>query len=95
MSSGFALSLDDLDTLANSDLPELAGLMAAPISALAGFASFGPIGDSAESAGTHEVYAAHVELLTTRQRRLYAAIDETAEALREIITLYRRADGQG
>jgi hypothetical protein len=40
-------------------------------------------------------YAVYTDVLADRLRKGCAAIDATAQALRDILTVYRRADGQG
>lgn len=92
--TGFALSLDDLAVLADRDLPELAGLLSAPSGVLRTVNSLGPTAGDTTTAAVHSAYVTHIDALSAGQQRLCDAIVETAETLREIIGLYRRADGQ-
>ncbi|UVS80141.1 hypothetical protein [Actinokineospora sp. UTMC 2448] len=95
MTSGFGLHLNELDRLANQELPLLAEMMAEPIPALAAFHDFGPTHNCPEAGAVTRAHSAHLDLISSRQRQVCDAIDETAGTLREIIALYRRADGQG
>lgn len=69
--------------------------MRPPAAVLAAHEGLGGPGVVEEAARAQMAYAYFMDTLAARQRRTCEALDEMAEAMRDIVALYRRADGQG
>lgn len=94
-STGFQVHLDELEHGATTVLPRVADILRPPAKVLSIHEGLGGPTATREATGVQETYAAYMDFLAARQNRLCDAVGETAEALRQIVELYRRADGQG
>lgn len=92
---GFAVDVGELDQIANSTLPEVVDALRAPIKVITAREGIdGPRSLPALAAMEAE-YAGFTGGIGYRQQVGCARIEATAQALREIVALYRRVDGQG
>ena len=93
---GFRIDLAEAQKAADTSLPNLAAALRGPIPVLNAHEGLGgPGGDLAAVRSVQFAYAVYTDVLADRLRKGCAAIDATAQALRDILTVYRRADGQG
>lgn len=96
---GFTADINEMDKAAqrpNGSLPRAVHKLRDPISKLIVHEGFGSRGDGQhEAARMVEVaYQSYCEVLAHRHSQACNAMDATTEALREIVELYRRVDGQ-
>jgi hypothetical protein len=93
--NGFAIDLTEAQKAADTSLPNLAAHLRGPIAVLFSHEGLGgPGGDLEAVRSVQGVYAAYTDVLANRLRKGCDIIDTTAQTLRDIITVYRRADGQ-
>lgn len=93
--SGFAIDLNEAQKAAEQSLPNLAAHLRGPVAVLLSHEGLhGPGGYLQAVRNVQGVYAGYTDVLADRLRRGCAVIDATAEALRDIVQVYRRADGQ-
>jgi hypothetical protein len=92
---GFAVDVGELDTIANSYLPRAAEALRAPIKVIMARERINGPGTLPAVRAMEAEYAGFVSSIGFRQQKGCGRIDETARALREIVILYRRVDGQG
>jgi hypothetical protein len=92
---GFAVDVNDLDMIANSYLPQAAAALRAPINVIMSREGINGPGTLPAVSAMEAEYSGFVSSIGSRQQKGCGRIDETAQALREIIALYRRVDGQG
>jgi len=92
---GFAVDVDDLDKIAKEYLPQAADALRAPINVIMAREGINGPGNLPAVAAMDAEYSGFVSSIGNRQAKGCGRIDETAQALREIIALYRRVDGQG
>lgn len=91
---GFTVNVNDVEQAATQSLPTAAGLLRVPIRDLVAHVDFeGPNVYSAADRAT-KAFALYKETIGRRQQDIARVVDETAEALLDIVTVYRRADGQ-
>ncbi len=91
----FAADVNDLDEIANKFLPNAAALLRAPVSVIMAHEGLEGRGGFQAVFDMEAAYANFTDSVGRRQALGCERIDQTATALREIIALYRRADGQG
>lgn len=91
---GFTAEVNDLEHMANS-LVEVADLLRAPVGVLTAHEGLDGPGFVQASRDMCTAYAHFTDSIGHRQKTGCDRIDDTARALREIASLYRRADGQG
>jgi hypothetical protein len=91
---GFAVDVNDLDTIANVYLPQAADSLRAPIRVITAHEGLEGPGTLSAMYPMEDEYAAFTQSIGNQQRVGCARIDATIEALREIVALYRRVDGQ-
>jgi hypothetical protein len=92
--TGFEIDLAEAQKAADLSLPNLAAHLRGPAAILRSHEGLGP-GDELEAIRhVQGVYAAYTDVLADRLRKSCDIIDTTALTLRDIITVYRRADGQ-
>jgi hypothetical protein len=93
---GFAVDIYEAQKAAEASLPNLAGHLRSQVSVLMSHEGLhGSGGNIPAVANVQQVYAGYTDVLGEQLRRGCDVIDGTAQALREIVALYRRADGQG
>jgi hypothetical protein len=97
MYEGFAIDLDEADKAAKypgGSLPHAVELLRAPISSLTAHDNFTIPGRFDAADRLQVVFPGWCEVLGQRLERACEVVDANAKALREIIALYRRVDGQ-
>jgi hypothetical protein len=101
MATGFSIDVDQAEKackLYGGTLPQAVEGLRAPIAAVRSFESWNTSPDAAVGfVSFHEmmaVYEDFCETLAQRQIRACDIMDDSAEALREIVAVYRRVDGQ-
>jgi hypothetical protein len=91
---GFRVNLPELERIATQHLPGVAELLRGPANVamthegLEGPGRFGPV------YAMEGAYARFTDSVAIRQRTGADRIEQTAQALSNIVDLYRRADGQ-
>jgi hypothetical protein len=91
---GFKVNLPELESIAVQHLPAVANALRGPATVvlthegLEGPGQFDPV------YAMERAYAHFTDSVGIRQRTGCDRIDQTAQALKEIVDLYRRADGQ-
>ncbi|GAB2779538.1 hypothetical protein [Amycolatopsis magusensis] len=94
--NGFTVVLDELARVADQAFPELAEIIGRQIAVLNSHEGLhGPGGGLPLVAHYQSTYVNYTDEIAARQRRGVEVVLATAEALRRIVGLYRRADGQG
>jgi hypothetical protein len=93
-SEGFRVNVDELEKLAVEYLPGIATALRAPTEAIATQEDMKGPGSFPQFEDMRGAYENLCEGISQRQMTGSWIIDETANALREIATLYRRVDGQ-
>ena len=92
---GFRIDLAEAQKAADTSLPNLAAALRGPIPVLNAHEGLtGPGGDLDSTRAAQGAYAAYTDVLADRLRKGCQVIDTTAQALRDILAVYRRADGQ-
>lgn len=91
---GFTVNLDDAEKAATQSLPAAASLLRDPIGKLLSQVDFEGANVYSASDRAMKAFGLYKEGLGRRQGDIAGVIDETAEALKDIVTVYRRADGQ-
>ena len=97
MYQGFAIDLDEADKAAKypgGSLPHAIELLRAPISSLTVHDDFVRPGMFDAADRLQGIYPAWCAVVGQRLERACEVMDANAEALREIIALYRRVDGR-
>lgn len=92
---GFAVDVTELDKIATEYLPRAAEALRAPIPVIMTRESINGGGNVAAVGAMEAEYSGFVSSIGNRQKLGCERIDATAQALREIVALYRRVDGQG
>ena len=93
--SGFQIDLAEAQKVADTSLPNLAGHLRGPAAVLCSHEGLdGPGGYLEAVRHVQGVYAGYTDVLAERLRHGCDVIDATAYTLRDIVTVYRRADGQ-
>ena len=93
--SGFSVQVDMLDKAARVRLPAVADALRVPVKKMTDHAStVRPMAVDAVSSMERE-YGAFTQEIGDRQRKGGDLVDDTAEALLDIVAVYRRVDGQG
>ncbi|MEV4312839.1 hypothetical protein [Actinocrispum sp. NPDC049592] len=98
MYEGFAIDLAEADKAASDpegSLPTAVRMYRVPISSLAVYADFARPGKFDATDRLQAVYAGWSDVIAQRQARACDVMDANAQALRDIIALYRRVDGRG
>lgn len=91
----FAVDVGELDMIANTNLPQAADALRAPINMIMAREGINGVGNLAAVSAMEAEYSGFVSTIGKRQTQGCDRIDQTAQALREIVALYRRVDGQG
>jgi hypothetical protein len=91
----FEVNLPELEKIANQHLPSVAAALRAPANVLMAHEGLEGPGRLDAVYAIEGAYAHFTDSVGIRQRTGCDRIDATAEALRNIADLYRRADGQG
>lgn len=97
MPDGFTIDLDEAEKACRAgegSLPQAAALLREPIVDLISYEGWNGIGSFDAVDRVQATYQALCEVFGERQMRACDVMDANAEALREIIALYRRVDGQ-
>ena len=91
---GFTVNLNEADQAASQSLPAAASMLRDSVTNLVALVDFeGPNVYSASDRATNQ-FGLYKEGLGRRQRDIARVVDETAEALKDIVNVYRRVDGQ-
>jgi hypothetical protein len=93
--TGFTADVDEMDKAARwpeGSLPRAVHKLRDPISRLIVHEGFGVRGDAAR--GVEAAHQGFCQVLADLQNQACNAMDATAEALREVVELYRRVDGR-
>ncbi|MGW5051390.1 hypothetical protein [Actinokineospora sp. NPDC004072] len=90
----FQAQVDGLDEIANRFLPNVAEAIRAPVPIITAHEGLEGPGRFQAVYDMEHAYAHFTDSIGNRQRLGAERVDETAQALREVIALYRRADGQ-
>jgi hypothetical protein len=91
---GFTVNLNDVEQAATQSLPTAAGALRAPIADLLSHVDFEGANVYSASDRATKAFGLYKETVGRRQMDIARVVDETAEALMDIVTVYRRADGQ-
>ncbi|MGQ0840281.1 hypothetical protein [Actinokineospora sp.] len=92
----FAVDLAEAEKAVADSLPAAAEYIRAPIGTLTAHEGFGAaLGHSPAANSAQTVYAGFTDYLAGRLSRTAEVTEATADALADILALYRRADGQG
>lgn len=91
---GFTFHINEAQKAVTEALPAAADHLNAPVSALVGQDWLGGTGNVAKAAGAQYAYLHYKDMLARRQCTVIDVVNSTADALQEVIDLYRRADGQ-
>ena len=91
---GFTICLDDVEHAATQSLPNAAGALRVPIKDLVSHVDIEGVNVYSASNRAMKAFGLYKETVGRRQMDIARVVDETAEALGEIVTVYRRADGQ-
>ncbi len=91
---GFAVEVNELDAIANIYLPQAAYALRVPIGVITAHEGLEGPGRLAAMYSMEDEYAAFTTSIGNQQRVGCERVEATTEALREIIELYRRVDGQ-
>ncbi|WP_258907805.1 hypothetical protein [Actinokineospora sp. UTMC 2448] len=86
--------MDGLEEIANRFLPAVAECLRHPIGVITAHEGLEASGHFSLADSLQQTYAHFTDVIGGRQRIGADRVDETAHTLREIIGLYRRADGQ-
>ncbi|WP_436494713.1 hypothetical protein [Actinokineospora sp. HUAS TT18] len=92
---GFATDVSDLDEIAGKFLPNVAHALRAPADVVLSHEGLEGGGRFQAVFDMEAAYAAFTDSIGHRQRVGIERIEATGTALREIVALYRMADGQG
>lgn len=90
----FRVHLPELEEIATQDLPAVANALRAPANVLVAHEGLEGPGQLQAVYAMEGAYAHFTDSVAARHRTGSDRIDATAEALRDIVELYRRADGQ-
>lgn len=91
---GFTFHLNEAEKAVTKSLPAAAELLNQSASAVSGQDWLGGSGRVDQAATAQYGYLRYKDLLARRQCQVMDSALSTAEALREVIEVYRRADGQ-
>jgi hypothetical protein len=94
-SRGFELDLTDLEPVASTVLPDVAAALAPSATTILTYDSLEGPGHLAAVSSVEGAYESFTDLIGERLVLGGHRISATAQALRDVIALYRRADGQG
>lgn len=93
--TGFEIDLTEAQKAADTSLPNLAAHLRGPVAVLFAHEGLhGPGGYLPAVQNVQNVYASYTDVLAGKLRQGCDVIDLTAKTLRDIVTVYRRADGQ-
>lgn len=95
MSEGFQTNVGELEKIANTWLPNAAAALRVPVAVLSDHTRTERPQEVPAVSSMERAYGLLTERIAGRLRRGADLVDDTAESLREIATLYRRVDGQG
>ncbi|MPZ82879.1 MAG: hypothetical protein GEV28_21755 [Actinophytocola sp.] len=91
---GFTANLNDADKAATQSLPAAASLIRDPVTYLVSLVDFEGANVYRAADRATNAFGLYKEGLGRRQRDIARVVDETAEALKDIVNVYRRVDGQ-
>lgn len=94
---GFTADITEMEKAARTpdgSLPRAVSRLRDPLSKLIVHEGFGGAGAVDVARAVEVTYQAYCEVLTDLHNDACTAMDATAEALREIVELYRRVDGR-
>jgi hypothetical protein len=94
-SRGFDLDLKDLEPVANTVLPEVAAALGPSATTILTYDALDGPGHFDAVSSVEGAYEAFTDVIGKRLVIGGDRIRATSQALREVIALYRRADGQG
>lgn len=91
---GFTVNINDVEQAATQSLPHAAAAIRVPISDLVSHVDFEGANVYSASDRAMKAFGLYKESIGRRQMDIARVVDETAEALTDIVTVYRRADGR-
>jgi hypothetical protein len=91
---GFAVDVNELERIASVYLPQAVEVLREPIGVIKSHEGLEGPGQLPEMYPMEDEYAAFTESIGNQQRIGCERIEATIDALREIVELYRRVDGQ-
>jgi hypothetical protein len=91
---GFAVDLNALEDIASKFLPQAVEVLRGPIKVIKSHEGLEGPGRVREVFTMEDEYAAFTDSIGNQQRIGCERIEETITALKEIVELYRRVDGQ-
>jgi uncharacterized protein YgfB (UPF0149 family) len=91
---GFTVNLADADAAATQSLPAASSLLRDPVSKLVSLVDLEGANVYSASDRATNMFGLYKEGLGRRQREIAQVVDETAEALKDIVNVYQRVDGQ-
>lgn len=91
---GFTVNINDVEHAATQSLPNADAAIRVPISDLVSHVDFEGANVYSASDSATKAFGLYKEAVGRRQMDIARVVDETAEALMDIVTVYRRADGQ-
>lgn len=91
---GFTVNINEAEMAATQSLPTAVALLREPVATLVSLVDFE--GANVYSASDHamKAFALYKDGLGRRQKDIARVVEETAEALKDIVTVYKRVDGQ-
>ncbi|GAB3150523.1 hypothetical protein GCM10027258_48700 [Amycolatopsis stemonae] len=95
MGNGFKVALDELQRVGDSALPALRDIMGTQLPVLNAHEGLAGPGHLDAVNDYQLAYARFTDEIAARQKHGTEVVDATAEVAKAIVTLYRRADGQG
>lgn len=91
---GFTIELQAAEQAATQSLPTAAAALRVPIHDLVSHVDFEGVNAYSASYRAMKAFGLYKESVGRRQMDIARVVDETAEALMDIVTVYKRADGQ-
>lgn len=91
---GFTVNITEVEQAATQSLPHAAALLRVPIKDLMSHVDLQGANVYSASDRVMKNFALYEESIGHRQQEIARVVDEAAEALMDIVTVYKRADGQ-
>ena len=92
--TGFTVALNEVEQAATQSLPTAEAALRVPIHDLVSRADFEGVNVFSASDRATKAFSLYKETVGRRQMDIARVVNETAEALMDIVNVYRRADGQ-
>ena len=95
MTDQFTIDLDQAEQAATQQLPMVAEMLREPVNILRTHEGMSGFSDFPPATSVQNCYSAITDFLSVRQAAASYSVSATAEALKQIVDVYRRIDGQG